>query len=103
MVRANVRFGQRVVAKISCLLSVLRVALKDKHLKNVPDFVANPAKESLDKLEDMNKESQSAIKSRGVGVSFTFDKDDLQSAFSSATERNALLAKMLETARKHSA
>lgn len=91
----------RALAKVSSLVAVLTVTTKDPQFKNVPAFAANPAKESLQELQHIQKESQACIKARGMGAQLSFDTKSLSDAYTAASERSALLANMLETARKH--
>ena len=89
------------MAKLSSLVLTLKQQLADKHLKNVPEFAVTPAKKSYDLLMGWLSTSEQCITKRGENVEMTWTAEQLEVESKQANERAALLAKMLETARKH--
>lgn len=98
---ATMRLASLAIARLSPLLALLKAGVADAHFKNVPSFVADPAKVSAGIIGDMEHEASKAIKNRGA-AGLSFNKVELEDAARTATERNALMCKMLDTARKHS-
>ena len=99
--RDAVRLATKAVAKVTSLVTLLRTATQDVHFKRVPDFVGPPAKDALYELDSILKESQACLKVRGKGVTLKFDTESLNAAYNTGSEKNALLVKMLDTARRH--
>jgi hypothetical protein len=99
--KANIRFATRTMAKTSSLVLTLKQQLADKNVKNVPEFAVTPAKKSYDLLLGWLSTSEKCITKRGENVAMTWTGEQLEFESKQANERAALLAKMLETARKH--
>jgi hypothetical protein len=99
--RANLRFATRTMAKTSSLVLTLKQQLADKNLKHVPEFAVTPAKKSYDLLVGWLSTSEKAITKRGENMEMDWTAEQLEAEAKQANERASLLAKMLETARKH--
>jgi len=97
----NVKLATLAPAKVSHLAMMLKSGTTDKHYKEVPPWAGPPAKAALEQLEAIIKESNTCIKKRGYGEPLSFDATSLKSMYGSASEKNSLLASMLDTARKH--
>ena len=89
------------MAKTSSLVLTLKQQLADKNIKHVPEFAVIPAKKSYDMLLGWLSTSEKCITRRGENVAMTWTVEQLEAESKQANERAALLAKMLDTARKH--
>ena len=68
-------------------------------MHHVPLFASDPARAALEKLDEMTKEAMLIVQGRKTTLSY--DMVAFEAAYVAAVEANALLQKMLETARKH--
>ena len=98
--KAQLKLAQRTIAKLSPTLVMLKQLITDEHVKNVPAFAKDPAKRSIATLQDFVQKSEASVKQQGR-FELGWDISALEAESKSATERSALLSKMLETARKH--
>ncbi len=89
------------MAKTSSLVLTLKQQLADKNIKHVPEFAVIPAKKSYDMLLGWLSTSEKCITKRGGSMEMTWTGEQLEVESKLAQERSALVAKMLETARKH--
>jgi hypothetical protein len=96
----NNKFATRVLAKSAPIVLKLKSLLGDKVITHVADFAVSPARESLDTFKKWHVAAEACLK-KGGAVSLNVDADTIEAAGKIATERTNLLAKMLDTARRH--
>ena len=78
----------------------MKSLLSDKLISHLADFAVSPARESLEMFKKWHVEAEACLK-KGGAVNMHVDADTIEAAGKTATERTNLLAKMLDTARRH--
>ena len=96
----NQKKAARVLSKISTILPGLIRDCKDKDMKHVPKYGADPAKKSMATLSDLKTLCDEVISDRGEhGLDRSMES--LEAEFKAANVNAALLDKLLQTARAH--
>ena len=96
----NHKKAVRVLSKISTILPGLSRDCKDKDMKHVPKYGADPAKKSLATLMELKTLCDEVISARGEhGLHQSMES--LEAEFKTASVNAALLDKLLKTAHAH--
>ena len=96
----NQKKAARVLSKISTILPGLIRDCKDRDMKHVPKYGADPAKKSMATLSDLKSFCEAVISDRGEhGLDRSMES--LEAELKAAMVNAALLDKLLKTARAH--
>ena len=97
---SNVRAATRVITKITGIVLSLESNLADPVIGQVPPFAVDPAKVSLKAVQKAKQSCEELIARRGHG-DFDVLPTDVDKLYKDAVERNALVGRLLTTARQH--
>ena len=96
----NQKQAVQVLSKISTILPGLHRDCKDKDMKHVPKYGADPAKKSMTMLLGLKELREEVISTRG-DKSLNRSSESLTSFFKDASINAALVDKLLKTAHAH--
>jgi len=100
--KQNQQKAVRVLSKIHTILPGLERDTKDKAMKHVPEYGADPAKKSVQALKALKDQCDAVVASRG-DKALEEGIDEVEQVCKAAVQNASLLSNLLRTAHQHGA